>query len=146
MNVCVCVCQREEEESRQREEAERLRQEREKHFQKEEAERLERKKVTHTHTHTHTHTLSFRGLLSRLNSPHSLSNTQRLDEIMKRTRRSDPAEKVHTHTHTHIMTLVMYIVKVLFCLFFPHQKTTPHRNGESAGNWLLDGEHVGVND
>lgn len=80
------IKQKEEEEARQREEAERLRLEREKHFQKEEAERLERKKV-----------LQF-DLISSYQTPTNtkwslimllVCVSQRLEEIMKRTRRSD---------------------------------------------------------
>ncbi|KAM9782742.1 uncharacterized protein map7b [Neosynchiropus ocellatus] len=78
--------QKEEEESRQREEAERLRQEREKHFQKEEAERLERKKV-----HEHTDVVGLILLVQMLKCSVFL---KRLEEIMKRTRRSDADKKV----------------------------------------------------
>lgn len=86
---CVGSLQKEEEESRQREEAERLRQEREKHFQRQEAERMERKKVTHVHK---LHTFSFQ--FSFAAHVKALFTLQRLEEIMKRTRRSDAAEKV----------------------------------------------------
>ncbi|KAH0631163.1 hypothetical protein JD844_005340 [Phrynosoma platyrhinos] len=61
--------EREEAEARAREEAERQRVEREKHFQREEQERLERKKIVFT-----------------------LFPLQRLEEIMKRTRKADGAD------------------------------------------------------
>lgn len=79
--------QKEEEESRQREEADRLRQEREKHFQRQEAERMERKKVTRPQN-------SFSFQVSFAAHVKALFTLQRLEEIMKRTRRSDTAEKV----------------------------------------------------
>ena len=68
-----------------------MRQEREKHFQKEEAERLERKKVMQVLTHTHTVFIIF--LLYNVKAL-CCSHHQRLEEIMKRTRRSDAPEKV----------------------------------------------------
>lgn len=84
------VQQKEEEESRQRQEAERLKEERERHFQKQEAERMERKKVSHLLTKAVTSHVQFHVKALFI----YLFPAQRLEEIMKRTRRSEPAEKV----------------------------------------------------
>ncbi|KPP65775.1 ensconsin-like [Scleropages formosus] len=81
--------QKEEEEARQKEAAEQLRLERERRFQKEEAERMQRKKVRY----------------------HD-GEKARLEEIMKRTRRSDPPEK----------------------------KSVPHRNGDLSQEAVDDTE------
>lgn len=80
---CVFCPQREEAEVKAREEAERQRLEREKHFQKEEQERLERKKVRRSRSHCRSAALTS-----------GLSSAQRLEEIMKRTRKSDAGDKV----------------------------------------------------
>lgn len=65
-----------------------MRLEREKHFQKAEAERLERKKV---HTQTTVTTVKESSSCAVRVKAYFF---QRLEEIMKRTRRSDTAEKV----------------------------------------------------
>jgi hypothetical protein len=119
-----------EEEARQKEEGERLKQERDKRFQKEEAERNERKKV-HKPTPTHLNVILYCCEMTLV-----FSSFQRLEEIMKRTRRSDPSEKVrnrdsmakrdgHVSQHTQSLTL---------CLSLPFQKVTPRSNGGDAGS------------
>lgn len=93
--------QREEAEAKAREEAERQRVEREKHFQKEEQERLERKKVRKKRGKQGLFTVQkvtrYIWMDADTSSPSKLTHwspCQRLEEIMKRTRKSDAGEKV----------------------------------------------------
>lgn len=103
------VPQREEAEARAREEAERQRQEREKHFQREEQERLERKKVRAGGS---PERVALDGVGPQARGPAQNlgqiplvramcelpSAPQRLEEIMKRTRKSDAGDaKVGAH-------------------------------------------------